>query len=156
MKDPKHIHISDYNYDLPDSRIAKYPLAERDASKLLIYNHGKVEENTFTSLPDYLPKGALMVFNNTKVIQARLRFQKETGATIEVFCMEPFKPIEYQMNFASTGECQWLCMVGNLKRWKSGVLSKRLNVKGHEVTFSAERLNNGRDHHPTPDSKSDT
>lgn len=143
MKDPKHIHISDYNYDLPDSRIAKYPLAERDASKLLIYNHGKVEENTFTSLPDYLPQGALMVFNNTKVIQARLRFQKETGATIEVFCMEPFKPIEYQMNFASTGECQWLCMVGNLKRWKSGVLSKRLNVKGHEVTFSAERLNSG-------------
>ena len=143
MKDPKHIHISDYNYDLPDSRIAKYPLAERDASKLLIYNHGKVEENTFTSLPDYLPQGALMVFNNTKVIQARLRFQKETGATIEVFCMEPFKPIEYQMNFASTGECQWLCMVGNLKRWKSGVLSKQLNVKGHELTFSAERLNNG-------------
>lgn len=141
MENPKHIHISDYNYDLPDERIAKYPLAERDSSKLLVYSHGKVSEDRFTSLPNYLPEGSLMVFNNTKVIQARLHFRKDTGATIEVFCMEPFFPLEYQMNFASTSECQWLCMIGNLKRWKSGMLTRDLTVKGRPLTLKAERLN---------------
>lgn len=85
-EDPKHIHISEYNYPLSDERIAKFPLAVRDQSKLLVYRHGEVSEDVFTSLPDYLPKGSLMVFNNTKVIQARLHFRKETGALIEVFC----------------------------------------------------------------------
>ncbi|MBQ2182133.1 MAG: S-adenosylmethionine:tRNA ribosyltransferase-isomerase, partial [Bacteroidaceae bacterium] len=84
----KHIHIKDFNYELPDERIAKFPLAERDSSKLLVYQHGEVCEDQFTSLPNYLPKGALMVFNNTRVIQARLHFRKDTGALVEVFCME--------------------------------------------------------------------
>ena len=150
MISPKQIQISDYDYELPDSRIAKYPLAERDSSKLLVYHHGQVEESHFTSLPDYLPSGALMVFNNTKVIQARLHFQKETGATIEVFCMEPFLPLEYQQNFASRGECQWLCMIGNLKRWKSGCLERKIMLNDKELSFCAERLDN-----PTPTSASD-
>lgn len=139
--DPRHIHISDFNYDLADERIAKYPLAERDHSKLLIYKQGEVSEDKFYDLPNYLPSGSLMVFNNTKVIQARLHFKKETGAKIEVFCMEPFVPLEYQMNFASKGECQWLCMIGNLKRWKSGILSQDVSVKGKALTLHAERLN---------------
>ena len=142
MKDPRNIHISDYDYPLPDERIAKYPLAERDSSKLLVYNGGTVGEDRFTSLPSYLPPGALMVFNNTKVIHARLHFRKETGAMIEVFCMEPFLPLDYQLNFASKGSCEWLCMIGNLKRWKGGVLSRTVNIGGRDVTLSAERILN--------------
>ena len=149
MTSTKDIRIADYSYELPDHRIAKFPLAERDASKLLIYNKGVVTEDTFRNLPQYLPKGALMVFNNTKVIQARLHFQKETGATIEVFCMEPFAPAEYQQNFAQTGSVEWLCMIGNLKRWKEGKLSKTIEVSpssnsprgGREqILLTAERL----------------
>jgi len=140
MTSTKNIHIADYNYNLPDERIAKFPLAQRDSSKLLIYNKGVVSEDIFSSLPQYLPKNALMVFNNTKVIQARLHFQKETGATIEVFCMEPFAPVEYQQNFAQTGSVEWLCMIGNLKRWKEGTLSRQVEVKGKTITFCAERL----------------
>ena len=140
MTSTKNIHIADYNYNLPDERIAKFPLAQRDSSKLLIYNKGVVSEDIFSSLPQYLPKNALMVFNNTKVIQARLHFQKETGATIEVFCMEPFAPVEYQQNFAQTGSVEWLCMIGNLKRWKEGILSRQVEVKGKTITFCAERL----------------
>lgn len=143
MTSPKNIHISDYDYELADNRIAKYPLADRDSSKLLVYDHGEVKDTHFTSLPDYLPAGALMVFNNTKVIQARLHFQKETGATIEVFCMEPFLPLEYQQNFASKGECQWLCMIGNLKRWKGGRLDRQIVVGEKPLIFSAERLDSG-------------
>ena len=89
MEQTKHIHISEYNYPLPDERIAKYPLKERDQSKLLVYRRGVISDDRFTSLPDYLPEGSLVVFNNTKVIQARLHFRKETGALIEVFCLEP-------------------------------------------------------------------
>ncbi|MCM1311668.1 MAG: S-adenosylmethionine:tRNA ribosyltransferase-isomerase [Bacteroides sp.] len=139
--DTKHIKISDYNYLLPDERIAKFPLPERDSSKLLVYDKGVVTEDKFTSLPDYLPKGALMVFNNTKVIQARLRFRKETGALIEVFCLEPLMPNDYQLNFAVTGSCRWVCMIGNLKRWKEdNVLSKSIEVNGKTVEFSARRI----------------
>ena len=133
------IHISDYNYPLPDHRIAKFPLAERDASKLLIYDKGKVSEDHFTSLPNYLPKGALMVFNNTRVIRARLRFQKETGAQIEVFCLEPAAPADYVLNFQAVGQCDWYCMIGNLKRWKEGTLTKQISVKGRELTLSVAR-----------------
>ena len=143
MTSPQHIHISDYDYELPDSRIAKYPLPQRDSSKLLVYNKGTVSEDRFTSLPDYLPADALMVFNNTKVIQARLHFQKATGATIEVFCMEPLLPLEYQQNFASKGECQWLCMIGNLKRWKAGTLERSITVHDKELTLCAERIETG-------------
>ena len=112
-EDTKHISISDYNYPLPDERIAKFPLTERDHSKLLLYKHGDVSEDIFYNLPEYLPKGALMVFNNTKVIQARMHFRKETGALIEVFLMEPAQPTDYELMFQTNHECAWLCMVGN-------------------------------------------
>lgn len=136
----KNIQIADYNYPLPDERIAKFPLSERDSSKLLIYRNGEVSEDKFTNLPQYLPKGALMVFNNTKVIQARLHFRKETGATIEVFCLEPAAPNDYVLNFQATERVSWYCLVGNLKRWKSGTLSRTVNVKGRDVVFSATRM----------------
>ena len=117
------IRIEDYNYPLDDSRIAKYPLAERDASKLLHYKDGNVCEHSFRDLPSLLPKGALMVFNDTKVVPARMFFQRDTGAHIEIFCLEPVSPPEYNTIFASTERCRWKCVVGNLKRWKNDVLS---------------------------------
>lgn len=138
--DTKHIKISDYNYPLPDDRIAKFPLAERDHSKLLIYQQGKVGEDIFYRLPNYLPKGALMVFNNTKVIQARLHFRKETGALIEVFLLEPAAPADYELMFQTTAKCSWLCLVGNLKKWKEGTLRRAFSIKGEQLTFSATRI----------------
>ena len=117
------IRIEDYNYPLDDSRIAKYPLAERDASKLLHYKDGNVCDHPFRDLPSLLPKGALMVFNDTKVVPARMFFQRDTGAHIEIFCLEPVSPPEYNTIFASTERCRWKCVVGNLKRWKNDVLS---------------------------------
>ncbi len=145
MLNPKNIHIADYNYDLPDERIAKFPLSERDSSKLLIYNHGEVSEDVFTSLPQYLPSGALMVFNNTKVIQARLHFRKAStegvqGALIEVFCLEPALPNDYQLNFSQKGSVQWYCLVGNLKKWKEGKLFREIEMPdGETVTLACER-----------------
>lgn len=139
MEDPKHIHISEFNYPLPDERIAKFPLPVRDQSKLLVYSHGQVSEDVFTSLPNYLPQGSLMVFNNTKVIQARLHFRKETGALIEVFCLEPIEPNDYALNFQQTGHAAWLCMIGNLKKWKEGILRREMTVKGQPVVLTAER-----------------
>ena len=146
MLNPKNIHIADYNYNLPDERIAKFPLAERDASKLLIYNHGEVSEDVFSSLPKYLPQGALMVFNNTKVIQARLHFRKASiegiqGALIEVFCLEPALPNDYQLNFSQKGSVQWYCLVGNLKKWKEGKLFRTIEMpNGEQVTLACERM----------------
>lgn len=137
--DTKHIQIKDFNYNLPDERIAKFPLAKRDNSKLLLYRHGEVTEDVFHNIAQYLPKGALMVFNNTKVIQARLHFRKETGALIEVFLLEPYMPADYEQMFQTTGHCSWLCMIGNLKKWKEGSLKRTFDVKGKEVTFVAER-----------------
>ncbi len=137
--DTKHIQIKDYNYNLPDERIAKFPLAKRDNSKLLLYRHGEVTEDIFHNIAEYLPKGALMVFNNTKVIQARLHFRKETGALIEVFLLEPYMPADYEQMFQTTGHCSWLCMIGNLKKWKEGTLKRTFDVKGKEVTLVAER-----------------
>lgn len=137
--DTKHIQIKDYNYNLPDERIAKFPLAKRDNSKLLLYRHGEVTEDVFHNIAEYLPKGALMVFNNTKVIQARLHFRKETGALIEVFLLEPHMPADYEQMFQTTGHCSWLCMIGNLKKWKEGTLKRTFDVKGKEVTLVAER-----------------
>ncbi len=139
QENPKHIRISEYNYPLPDERIAKFPLPVRDQSKLLVYRQGEVTEDTFTSLPSYLPEGSLMVFNNTKVIQARLHFRKETGALIEVFCLEPIRPNDYVLNFQQTEHAAWLCMVGNLKKWKEGSLHKEMTVKGHALTLTATR-----------------
>ena len=135
----KHIQIAEYNYPLPDERIAKFPLAERDHSKLLVYNKGAVSHDIFYNLPNYLPKGALMVYNNTKVIQARLHFNKETGALIEVFCLEPIQPNDYVLNFQQTKHCAWLCLVGNLKKWKEGSLRKEINVKGKKIVLTATR-----------------
>ena len=140
MKNIQEIAIAEYDYPLPDERIAKYPLAERDTSKLLIYNKGVVCEERFSNLPQSVPQNSLMVFNNTKVIQARLRFRKETGALIEVFCLEPEQPCDYQQIFLETKECVWQCLVGNSNRWKGGVLSQCVTVAGKEVTLSVERV----------------
>ena len=143
--DPRHIHISDYNYPLPDDRIAKFPIARRDQSKLLLYRNGEVGEDVFCHLPDYLPKGALMVFNNTKVIQARMHFRKANangeplGALIEVFLLEPADPSDYELMFQTTGHCAWYCLVGNLKKWKEGTLSREIDIKGEKVLVMATR-----------------
>jgi len=117
---PKNIRTADYTYSLQEERIAKYPLAERDSSKLLCYVHNELSDNTFRNLPSLLPKDSLLVFNNTKVIRARLLFEKETGAKIEVFCLEPLLPFDFAMNLASGPGVEWKCLVGNLKKWKSG------------------------------------
>ena len=137
--DPRHIHISDYNYPLPDERIAKFPIAQRDHSKLLIYNKGEVSSDVFYNLPQYLPKGALMVFNNTKVIQARMHFRKGTGALIEVFLLEPAEPSDYELMFQTTGHCAWYCLVGNLKKWKEGSLRREIEINGQTVVVNATR-----------------
>lgn len=115
----QHIRIEDYQYELPEERIAKYPLSERDSSKLLLFRNGRLSEDVFRNLPAYLPEGELVVFNNTKVIQARLHFYKSTGALIEVFCLEPHTPADYQLSFAQTGRCTWTCLVGNLKNGRT-------------------------------------
>ena len=140
MKNIQEIAIAEYDYPLPDERIAKYPLAERDTSKLLLYKGGEIIEEKFANLPSFIPQGALMVFNNTRVIQARLRFRKETGAQIEVFCLEPEQPADYQLMFQETKECVWQCLVGNSSRWKSGVLSQVIEIDGVQVTLSVERV----------------
>ena len=137
--DTKHIRIKDFNYELPDDKIAKFPVARRDHSKLLIYNHGNVCEDVFYNIADYLPKGSLMVFNNTRVIQARIHFRKSTGALMEVFLLEPAKPTDYELMFQARGACSWLCMIGNLKKWKEGPLSRVINIKGNDVTLTAIR-----------------
>lgn len=116
------IHIEDYNYGLEDSRIAKYPLPERDASKLLHYKGGEVSHTVFRNLPELLPENAIMVFNETKVVPARLHFRRQTGAHIEIFCLEPVEPSEYNLAFASTSETTWRCVIGNAKKWKDDVL----------------------------------
>ena len=137
--DPRHIHISDYNYPLPDERIAKFPIAQRDHSKLLIYNKGEVSSDVFYNLPQYLPAAALMVFNNTKVIQARMHFRKDTGALIEVFLLEPAAPSDYELMFQTTGQCAWYCLVGNLKKWKEGTLHRMIELNGQTIDVSATR-----------------
>ena len=145
ISDPRHIRISDYQYDLPDERIAKFPIAGRDHSKLLVYNKGEVGEDVFYHLPDYLPKGVLMVFNNTKVIQARMHFRKAdangepTGALIEVFLLEPAEPADYEQMFQTTGHCAWYCLVGNLKKWKEGPLTREIRIKNLDLRVTATR-----------------
>lgn len=132
----KEIHISEYNYALPEERIAKFPMTERDHSKLLIYNKGIVSEDMFYNLPHHLPTGALMVMNNTKVIQARIHFRKETGALIEVFLLEPSNPSDYELMFQSRERCTWYCLVGNLKKWKEGTLT----LTHGQLTLTARHL----------------
>ena len=138
--DTRQIRIKDFQYDLPEGRIAKYPLPRRDQSKLLVYQSGEIGEKHFYDLPGLLPAGTLMVCNNTKVILARLHFHKETGALIEVFCLEPYRPADYALSFQQKGSVEWLCMVGNLKKWKSGPLRRTLAVgEGRTVELCAER-----------------
>lgn len=138
MTDPKNIRIENYDYPLPDERIAKYPVKERDTSKLLIYNKGEISHTQFRELPGFLQTGSLMVFNNTRVIQARLHFRKHSGALIEVFCLEPVAPRDYEQMFQSTGSCRWSCLIGNRKKWKEGRLERHIEVKGNDITLSAE------------------
>ena len=141
----QEIQISDYNYELPDERIAKFPKEQRDHSKLLLYRQGEVGEDVFYNLPKYLPKGALMVMNNTRVIQARLHFRKSnekgenTGALIEIFLLEPAQPADYEQMFQTTERCAWLCLVGNLKKWKEGALVRRITIKDEEIEVRATR-----------------
>lgn len=136
----KELRIEDFDYDLPEERIARYPLAERDRCKLLVREaDGTLSEHIFTELPALLPADSMLVYNNTRVINARLRFRKPGGALIEVFCLEPVEPRDYAVSFASTGSCSWQCFVGNSKRWKQGLLSMPLTVNGHQLTFNAER-----------------
>ena len=141
--DTKHIQIRDYDYPLPDERIAKFPLTERDSSKLLVYEGGRISETVFRNLPSLLPEGSLMVFNNTRVIQARLLFRKgeaQDGALIEVFLLEPANPVEYQENFATKGSCSWYCLVGNLKKWKEGPLTRDFKIQNSKYKLTAERV----------------
>ncbi len=145
---PKHIRISDFDYPLPEERIAKFPLPQRDHSKLLIYDHGRVGEDIFSNLPQHLPEGALMVFNNTRVIQARLHFRKRSreekgvkidGALIEIFLLEPASPNDYELMFQTRGRCSWLCIVGNLKKWKEGTLTRVFSVGDSLYVLKATR-----------------
>lgn len=146
------LRIDDFNYPLPDERIAKYPLKERDHSKLLVYRDGHVSEDRFYNVGNYIPAHSLLVYNNTRVIQARLVFHKESGARIEIFCLEPITPHDYQLSLGSTQGCTWKCMIGNLKKWKGGKLTlstdkfelfaERLSTTGntHEVRFTWHRV----------------
>ncbi len=153
----EEILIEEYNYPLPDERIAKYPLAERDQSKLLVYHDGKVSEDQFYRVGEYLSEGALLIYNNTRVIQARLEFHKNPpaptpshttlhnplhpqGARIEIFCLEPLEPHDYQLSLGSTNGCTWKCMIGNAKKWKTGALSLPVQLpSGEHITLFAEK-----------------
>lgn len=126
------IRIEDYKYPLAEDRIAKYPLQERDASKLLLYRNGTVSESVFRKLSEYLPEESIMVFNDTKVVPARLHFQRSTGAHIEIFCLEPVEPAEYNTAFQSTERCSWKCVIGNVKRWKDDIL-KLYNPEDNQI-----------------------
>jgi S-adenosylmethionine:tRNA ribosyltransferase-isomerase len=137
----QNINIEDYNYNLPDEKIAKYPLTNRDNSKLLIYKDGKISETVFKNISQEIPENSLLIYNNTKVIQARLHFKKSTGANIEIFCLEPSMPSEYNLIFQETQKCQWKCIVGNQKRWKSGELSKNIKIADQEITLTANKIN---------------
>ncbi len=135
----KSIGIEEYSYELPDERIAKFPLPEREASQLLVYEQGKISRKKFAEVRDILQKGQTLIFNNTKVIYARLLFQKPTGARIEVFCLEPAVPADYAQNFTSRGCCEWICMVGNSKKWKDEEICCCFSFQGQQYTLKAEK-----------------
>lgn len=139
----RHIAIDKFDYPLPDERIAKFPLAERSASKLLVWQEGKISERRFSDLGDVLPAGQLLVFNNTKVIRARIIMHKSSGARVEVFCLEPQQPADYERAFAVTGSCVWSCIVGNLKKWKEGPVEIRFTHEGHDECLRAWRIREG-------------
>ena len=133
----RYININDYDYPLPDERIAKFPLSERDSSKLLIYRQGEISERHFSDIPSELPEGSLLVFNNTKVVRARLVMHKPSGARVEVFCLEPHAPADYEHAFSVKGECEWSCIVGNLKKWKEGAVEIPFEYEGENYTLQA-------------------
>lgn len=140
MQRPQDIAIEDFTYELPDERIAKFPIEKRDESKLLLYDKANITHTVFKNLAEQLSEGDLLICNNTKVIQARLLFQKETGAHIEVFCLEPIQPHDYVLTFQTNHECTWKCMIGNASKWKQDIiLEKRVVVDGKEIIFKAER-----------------
>ncbi len=137
----KDLRIDDFDYELPEERIARYPLADRDNCKLLVRQaDGTLSQHVFTELPSLLSSDSILVYNNTRVINARLRFRKASGAIIEVFCLEPAEPRDYAVSFAQTSSCSWTCFVGNSKRWKEGKLSMQLMTGTKTLTFTAERL----------------
>ncbi len=138
---PQQISIDDYNYDLPDDRIALHPLAQRDASKLLLYKNGDIEETVFSKIDEHIPADTLLVFNNTKVINARIKFTKLTGAVIEIFCLEPFGAItEYSTVMNATNSVQWKCLVGGAAKWKEEILQKEITVGNEKVILSAKKI----------------
>lgn len=136
----KGISIEDYSYDLPDERIAKYPADPRDSSRLLLYRGGEISATRFDCLADSLADDTMLVYNNTRVIHARLFFHKESGARIEIFCLEPLSPADYASNFQAHGSCEWECLVGNLRKWKGGTLSQQILVGGQSCSLRAEHL----------------
>jgi S-adenosylmethionine:tRNA ribosyltransferase-isomerase len=136
----KDIDINDYDYDLPSDRIAQYPVSERDNSQLLVYKDDKIVKDTFRNIDDYLPPDSLLVFNNSRVIRARILFRKETGAIIEILCLEPLAPSEYSLSLSSTESVEWKCLVGNLKKWKTGILTTPFEYNGKQYSLYAERL----------------
>ena len=131
------IYIDEYDYALPDERIAKYPLTKRDSSKLLFYQQGEIQESIFSNIGDFIPENTLLVYNNTRVIQARMLFQKITGAQIEIFCLEPDSPADYAQSLGSVHSCIWKCMIGNLKKWKEGALVKKISIANEECELKA-------------------
>lgn len=139
LENYKDIKISDFTYNLPDNKIAKYPLNERDQSKLLVCRNGSIQENTFYNIANLLPENSQLIFNNTRVIHARLFFRKETGAKIEIFCLEPVKPADYQVAFQEKERVIWKCMVGNSKKWKAGVLTREIEIKDEKIIIQAEK-----------------
>jgi S-adenosylmethionine:tRNA ribosyltransferase-isomerase len=136
------ISIEDFNYELEEKKIAKYPLEKRDASKLLLWNDGEISDRQFSDISSLLPSGSLLVFNNTKVIKARLHFRKETGAKIEIFLLEPHTPSDYNLNFTQTESCSWDCTVGNLKKWREGKLKQTLLIENQEIDLFADNTEN--------------
>ncbi|MBN2862007.1 MAG: S-adenosylmethionine:tRNA ribosyltransferase-isomerase, partial [Bacteroidales bacterium] len=134
------INIEDYNYELPRERIAQYPVKDRDKSRLLLYNKGIISEDTFINIGDHLPSDSLLVFNNTRVIRARLLFIKETGAIIEIFCLEPIDPSDYEISFGSVNPVEWKCIIGNLKKWKKGRLTSSFISGNKKYELSAEKI----------------
>jgi S-adenosylmethionine:tRNA ribosyltransferase-isomerase len=137
---PKHLSIDAFDYDLPEARIAKYPLAERDASKLLYYRDGHIAARGFRELPELLPAGTLLVFNNTRVIHARLHFTLPNDKPLEILCLEPLDPADHQLNLSATHTVHWKCLIGGNRKWKSGEISRTLETKDGPIHLQARRL----------------
>lgn len=140
MQKDLYIPTEKFTYHLPDNRIAKYPLSKREASKLLLYSNKGIEHTPFSLLPSYLPENSILFFNNTRVIHARLKFKRSTGANIEIFCLSPAQPVDYQLSFSSSGSCSWYCMVGNLKKWKGDILKLSGELNARNFTLQANKI----------------